>query len=244
MANQLAVMFAVGVFLVGGSVQAAPLAEHSGSTDPVTEGWVFNDYNGGTGVQSSGVDTEAHWNIHRDAGAAGRYIYDLAPSSFTDPTGWTATARAKAVTSANIDDAAFGVFDGTSRWGIHLFASGAWSQTPSWGLGAQLSTDDATAAYHTYQMYFDPAGDGGNGTVDYYSDGNYIGTSKRTDVPALGGVYRIDFGDNNGGGESESKWSSVSFEVGNHVIPEPTSLAIGLAASMLLVCRRRIVCEL
>ncbi len=68
-------------------------------------------------------------------------------------------------------------------------------------------------------------------------DGAQIGSQPSSQAPPGFGIARAYFGDNNGLGESESRWSLVSFEVGQHIVPEPASLLlIGLAG---LLLRRR-----
>ncbi len=204
------------------SLGDAVIALHEGSNDPSTEGWQRDDFTGIGGTVGPGVDIEAYWRTQGHAGGAQRYLYSLDPADASDPRGWTYTARVKVNTAAQVFDASFGVIDRNDWWNLHLVAGGTSDTTGVWVVDSnahpseRLSAINPSVVYHTYQIVFDPAAQGGAGGVTYYVDGRIIGTRFRGQQYQVGGMTRLDFGDiDRGDTASDSQWSLVRFEIGN-----------------------------
>jgi hypothetical protein len=223
--NALVAAF-IGMTLISATAHAAVVIEHLGDADPAAVGFDFNTFLGGTGAQGPGFDTEPYWFIQRGPEAAGRFIADLSIipgglEALADPTGWTATARMKLVAGGDFTfQSWFSVDDSSDLWSMHLIdgtgdqAAGVYGvQNTSSGLGFQLSTVNPTLDYHTYQIVYDPADD----DVTYYVDGINVGNQTRATAP-FQGVLRLEFGDSERGPATDSRWSLVRFETGQHPI--------------------------
>ncbi|HOW71890.1 MAG TPA: hypothetical protein PKY77_14920 [Phycisphaerae bacterium] len=204
------------------------IIEHIGLSDPATEGWTLNDYTGVGGITGPSSDGEDSWRIRANAGAAQRYLYTLGTSDVSDPRGWTYTARVKANAASQVWESSFGVIEGGDWWSLSLVPGspetrGVFLVNPNYGAGPRVSEIDPSAAFHTYQIISDPAVNGGAGGVTYYLDGVPIATQARGEVPQVGGMTRLDFGDNDStSAGSDSQWSLVRFEIGNSALcPRP-----------------------
>src|SRR5262245_10494514 len=81
------------LFFLLSRADAELIVEHLGSTDPETEGWVFNTWTFVDTTLSGGTDSEANWRM--EVNGSGRYQKALTLAQLQDPTGWTITARAK-----------------------------------------------------------------------------------------------------------------------------------------------------
>lgn len=233
--------------------RGALVAQHMGGNDPLTEGWSFNDYTGLGGTFASGTDSEAHWRVAPNAGSTGRYLFPLTLAQVTDPAGWTLTVRAKLNASDRVVQAYFGVDDGPSPvtgtlWSLNMVKTvtdtGVYELVNPDTQGPQVSSIDPSLAYHTYNIYFDPAGDSGNGAVTYYMDGAVIGTQSRAGAQVQS-VRRVEWGDSwNVGGASDAQYSLVRFETGFTVaVPEPSAMllsGIGIMITVLPQLRRRL----
>lgn len=224
------------------SIKDNVILEHSGKRHPILdEGWTeaaAGGYAGGPG--NEGLD---YWVIH--ANDRSRLAYraneaggQVTPADFSDPAGWTLTATLRTIRAPDAFTALVYVMDGKDLWGLHIVARDAAGErgvyrTPV-GLTQFQPEDllydlDPSDGYHTYQILYDPAGDGGDGSVSYYVDGTLIGTDIRANVYDLS-VYQVQWGDDSTGGElfgtygpSESRYAFVRFEIGQHVHAGPPS---------------------
>ena len=224
------------------------VVEHVGDADPTTEGFVL-DHNA-TPTLGPGTDEEAHWRIQQIGSRRAMYYMLPDAADFSHPDGWTLTAVAKLNMADAIFNATIEARDGTSAWSLSLLGGPGSADTGVFASdGAHnlvpLTYDDPTAGYRTYQVYYDPDGDGGRGCVTYYLDGSPIGTQTRDDVPGAASLWRIVFGDNSStaGGPTDSQWALVRLQTGYHVlgepvIPEPATV-IWVAVGSLAALRRR-----
>jgi hypothetical protein len=183
-------------------------------------------------VTSSGFDTENYWRIHQDAlaGDFGRSLYrkNLGAGDTSDASGWTLTYRAKLGRALNAQfNSYFAVVDDTGHGHVIDLVGGSGEPNPHVGYDkasdtfpafSTLASLDPTLAYHTYQMIFNPAGGGSTG---YYIDGVLYGTLALAGLPSgIAGGPRLEWGRGQGtGGISETEWSLVSFEFGQHPVP-------------------------
>src|SRR5205809_1476189 len=117
----LLVILSVGAFgFLAPSGQAQTNAQHIGLNNPTNEGWAFGVGNS-TALSSDsltgGNDGENYWRIKMVNDQSGYYSHGLASSNLTDPSGWTATMRAKVNTADGLyENCYFGVADGTNAW--------------------------------------------------------------------------------------------------------------------------------
>ena len=218
--------------------QADPIIiQHVGDTDPVNEGWA-STVDGGNwagAVDDSGIPA---WQTSDTSTSNGYCYYDHFPdpTDFTDPTGWTVTARMRVVWN-HCDqlgsDAGFGVADGTSYWYFDMVgdeddpdpdSDGIWLDTNS-GTKTRLHPMDTAAAYHTYQLVYDPAQ---SGQASVYVDGTWIADLSRSQVapaPVHPWTYYLYFGAGTRASTGVSNYNYVAFETGQQIIPEPLSMA-------------------
>ena len=228
----------VAVLLLGyGVADAELIIEHVGQTVPPGEGWT--QY-GGAG--QPGNDGEDHWSI--EGAPSNTSAYYSVPAAFSDANGWTATARVKGVSGLDVaSQASLEVFDGSDQWILHLLdgsgglAAGLYI-ADSTGL-VQLAALDPAAAYHTYQVEYDPSGS----LAKYYLDGAVVGSRTRAEV-ADDSSYWAAWGDiasSQSPSATESHWALVRLETGMTAIPEPSSMVLVLVLGVLgcLVRRRR-----
>ncbi len=210
------------------TIRDGVIAVHEGATDPATEGWERNDFTGVGGTVGPGTATEPHWWTRGNAGGAQRYLYTLTPEVTMDPSGWTYTVRARVSSALSVFEAAFGVIERGDWWSLHLVAGetpesiGAFLIDTGANQGPRLSPVDPRSGYHTYQIVYDPLANSGTGGVTYYLDGEVIGTRARGQGYHVPGMTRLDFGDiDRGSAPSDSQWSLVKFETGQHPIRPP-----------------------
>ncbi|MBP7936845.1 MAG: hypothetical protein KA354_19560 [Phycisphaerae bacterium] len=214
---------AMAVFVISGAlashVHALVLISHQGQADPVGEGWTASA-GGSSATNAGGNDGEDYWGMQVPSASRLGYTVNISSDNLGHPAGWTATVRVKLVSGGDIaSQAALQVIDGKDRFDIYLadgtgsVAQGVWIRGAAGD--AQISTLDPCAAYHTYQIVFDPAGNGGSGTASFYMDGALLVTQTRDDAVNNTQYRRILWGDNNSGGSSsESRWALARFELG------------------------------
>src|ERR1051325_10135681 len=97
--RSLLAMFGVGPFVfLAACGQAQTVAQHVGLNNPTNESWGF-----GVGTTTAlapdaltaGSDDENYWRIKLVNDQSGYYSHNLTTGNLTDPSGWTATLRAK-----------------------------------------------------------------------------------------------------------------------------------------------------
>lgn len=133
--------------------------------------------------------------------------------------GWTASARVWAVdASSPLHAVSMIVQDGTDRWSMMFTPTQSYyynQASEAVSLGGYVHH----AGYHTVQMYYDPSGDGGNGTVRYYDDGWLKGTITRADTLLdVVDSPRIQWGSISIIDTSVQRWNWVELAPGNRVI--------------------------
>jgi len=121
--------------------------------------------------------------------------------------------------------AVFHVLDGVDYFGFNFYTNEVDYVNASAG-STTLADLDTVSRFHIYQICFTPFTDSGLGSVEFFVDGVLVGTKTRTDTfnyaiaQTSGG--RIQFGAGASAGASETRWASVTFEVGRNIYVPPT----------------------
>lgn len=214
---------ASGDFTLRVQTQETRTATHRGGADPLTEAGAWTlDTNTSTGERTlvTGVSGRPHWQVSVNAGRRANYQHTLSPSQWSDPAGWTLTARVRAISALDMFQSCLEVNDDRDLWLLSLVTSGGtlspglWTTNASPQVHQQLATFDPSAGYHTIQMVYDPAADDGNGAVSFYLDGDVVGTQTRAESLSRS-FKRVVWGDNNSGGlASDARYAFVQFETG------------------------------
>ena len=207
--------------------------EHLGSNDPLSEGWNF-DSNSSNYQVNPGTDSQSFWSVAQPAGNRANYYAPLFTEDVEDPSGWTATARVKLVEGGTAPgDVTLDVKDGENLWSLHFIEGdgttpgGLWTVDANYQLDTRLADVDPAADYHVYQMIYDPAGNGSQGLLRYYMDGNLLGTATRDDTRASGELaFRFGDARSMSSFDTSAQWAWVRFETGQHVVPEPAAVAM------------------
>lgn len=238
-------------FLLFPVFAAGTVIEHSGSTDPQTEGWNLVSLDDGPGsiIVSGGLDpidnSTEHWSISTSNQSRADYHGLLSTTDISTSDGWTAVARLRAELNPAPfpNDVRLEVDDGQSRWQLVFVTSGL-TNSPGIFLNSPSSTSlvasvpDLSSAYTTVRLALrrgsaadlPTSGLNSDDVVDVLYQGNVIGTFGRSDsFPSDGAAIR--FGDNAsiGSQSAQSRWNYVAFNTG-YQIPEPTTAFLAMLA--------------
>ena len=201
--------------------------QHIGQTDPSTEGFVLYH-----GTQSGGTDTLPYWEITSSSSAAAAYLNGI--GGWNDPAGWTANVVAKVVSGSpggfsttigsDVAQVYTELLDGSDRWDIHLIDGTGADPAGMYvvdctGQLAQLAAVDVTQ-YHAYSAVYNPAGDGGNGMVNYYLDGTLVGARNRSQA-LDSSLDWVAFGSPAIASGTTSRWNEFTFKTGQDPAPGP-----------------------
>lgn len=165
-------------------------------------------------------DATPYWQGADNDGSYGYYEGAVPAAVMNHAQGWTASCTLR-LPHTSYD--AFGVtmrcFDQADKWGMILRTDACYYQNADGGL-VQLGVSSRPAQYHTFQMRYDPAGDGGNGAVSYYKNGWLLQTLTRADAYTNGSSTNLfQWGcDNVPAATSTQRWNFVEFAPGNRVI--------------------------
>src|SRR5208282_6114022 len=194
----------------------------------VVEGWTLIQFGAGAYALFPGNDNGVdYWDINCGYSGGAYYHVALPSSDFTDPTGWTATLRAK-VNQANAGSAylrsAMSTADGNGNSWAYVLGGGA---DPSGVFyldtgqnSVQLSTSVIPdSGYHYYQVIY--PGAGGSGSANYYVDGVLVAVLLRTQVLGGGtgtdsGLYFGCFGTAPYADYTDTEYAQVSLQTGSH----------------------------
>ncbi len=185
--------FFLSLFLSGSAHASVVLFEHTGSTDPTTEGWTYT-HSGGGGIstgpvvndQGSGIDA---WYVQDSSNAiytTSSYWQSLSQAQLNSAAlGWGLAVKMRSLEKSTgyHDYTMFaGYQDGATYWLMYFGLEDNGDQfvavyTPTGDLRYALGD----ALYHTYTMKFDPA----TGTADLFIDNterisNFVGVTSTT----------------------------------------------------------------
>jgi hypothetical protein len=239
--------------LVAGQAWGAAIVQHSGNTDPTTEGWTLSA--AGTGGAGSGTTHlgEPAWKMTDpigDSNGARYFGTTITSASFDDPAGWEVKWRMAGDNlkdSTGDDEAVMQINDGTYGFTFTLKVNGAGAgdgATLRQRIGGiDLITNIPTIAsratgFHDFKFDYNPAGD----LYRLFYDGNFVTDSNLT--PGLKGtntssLARVRWGgmdgNNNDARDVDSYWNSVEF----NSVPEPSSIVMCAMVIPALIRLRR-----
>lgn len=214
--------------------QGTLIAQHSGATDPATEGFTLG---GGSTGQVGAVINDLGFNAWSTTVANSSVGYGC---SIEDLTGlsWELTGTLRIINSPNQQGGGFNIDLMTASEQYELvFGSIANGDPYVRVVGSSLSPvyilNNAGSTYNTYQLLYDAASD----TADLYING-----AEQLENIA-GGTYSefplspsLSFGGGNQGPTSQANWNLVSLET----TPEPSTVSlIMFGGGVLIYIRNR-----
>lgn len=216
---------------------AVMVIESAGSSDPADAGFVFSG--NGTYTKGGGNDGEDYWYVRSTR--ASYYLYTMNAADFQDSSGWTATWRTKTLAENAISetDNFLCARDGAYRFDLSVCAGTATRDPGVYLLlktgYVRIDTGINVNDYHTYQMVYNPA----TSDVSYYIDGNLAAAYAKTMMYATT-LSELRWGDqySTTTGAHENRYSLISFETGQNIVPEPMTIAIFSLGGLLLRTRK------
>jgi hypothetical protein len=218
------------------------LVQHSGATDPTTEGWDLN----GDDSQASALTPDTGYGV--DAWATADTMstncrYQVAPTSeqvnnaLTKGYTFSATMRLPDADMPLNDIAVMYVklSDGTNgqRYVIRFETDSnaiptlhIWNSLHDWGTSYTLSS----AGYHTYAIVHD----GSTGKADLLVDGSVVMDDMSPDLDDPDSKFFFG-NDNSGSTDYQSNWSAAEFSV----VPEPATLSLLCLGGVFALRRRK-----
>ena len=155
-----------------------------------------------------------------DYGTASGYYQGALPTQLVGHAeGWTATCKLRVVSASAADSAvSMLVQDGADQWSMMFTKGGLYYIGPS-ANAVHLGDFGRTDLFHTFQVYYNPAGNAGSGTVSYYDNGWLKGTITRANALDFATTSKVfQWGSLNAGATSTQQWSRVELTHGNQVI--------------------------
>lgn len=228
--HRIWIVMAVLALAVSGA-QAERIIEHVGAADPATEGFTPNG-NPGLGSPLADDGGVAAWAINDTDDTELTYQYHYSPTELADmgTFGWIMRANIRIPTvSKALDSTAFV----QSRQGDERYML-RWSTDASGNPTVHILGADSAAitgsGYHLYELVYDPA----EGSADLFVDGSEVLSDQGPNIDAGTELMAWGSGSTSGHDPGAGNWNAVSIEV----IPEPASLALLLAGTVLALRRR------
>jgi hypothetical protein len=232
---------AIGFVLCLGAAASADVLvwSHTGTNNPVTEGWT--QYTGGAGFTGIDGANDGSWEIGTTTAQYRTYDHtnDLtaAQLSLAETNGYKLEMVVKAQTGilpqpVRHEIGGQALIGGTLHvWSAIGFGSDASGNVlvglidgPGYNYGTTATVPGSGSAYHTYDLIFKPS----NGKEDLYVDGSLlIANHTPASYPNTWGLENsyINFGANDGTATGTGWYKSVEFSVISPV-PEPSTLAM------------------
>jgi hypothetical protein len=236
-----------GFLVVVGSVPcnaASNIAVHAHARNPVTEGWILNDESSGAhqfhAVRKAGIRGPGAWRVDTETnGGVGVGAYQRV-FPFELPSAWELD-----VTLRTVDIEALGGQEIHLGTGIPLPGGESLHYSMRFGVsddgdplvalgpsGVPFEVNGGADGFHRYRFYVDL---GPRPTSSFSVDGVRIGSVDGYSDPSS--VRVLEWGDLNSDPAVNgiADWDLIRFD---SAIPEPTSLALILAAGVILPVRR------
>lgn len=216
---------------MGGAAAAAPIATHSGSTDPVVEGWSLSAVGPGLdpspGIETTATGEHAFWKILDSTPDGGGSYYWPTPDALDYRSDWKIRASVRVVDAPaipgypGVGDICVLARDGLNYWTLYLTNDRVGPLGPNVSL-ARTYFLDTRSDYHTYEIDFSANGPGvEDDTADFLVDG----------VVVFAGVHRLElyastavslnWGGCSSAGLGEANFESIVFDDAT-VVPTPT----------------------
>jgi hypothetical protein len=252
----LALLCGVFVVALSAPIQADIIAQHVGSTDPVTEGFeqMFSGAGPATDPDNGGVPV---WNVPSSGTRYYHYVFSDATVASMMSTGWVATETVRP-NLYPFDDSHYGVnlelsmdpgdATGTRTYTLEVGTDSSNHATLCYlnnitidGSVTQIPLTGVTGvgALHTYELRCpNPAV---SDAAQVYVDGIYQTTvAAMTGSNTVPGLSRLNWGSSSGGAgpSADVYWSGVTLST----IPEPSSIALlatGLLSLLAYAWRKR-----
>jgi hypothetical protein len=227
---------ALAILLVAAAVpalgQGTLIIQHSGATDPVTEG--FTRLASGTGypvINDMGVNA---WVTPGISNQNVIYNYVLTPQQQAESVGasWILSADLRITTTNSSDVFDVGLEGYNGGYGLYFGSDSNGDQYVQYGSGSADRVTLDGSGYHNYQLIYNASSDMTSLWIDglEYATNNFIGG-----IPD----YLIDVSWGSGyydGQNALANWNSVSLEI----TPEPGTVALfGLGALIVAAGRFR-----
>jgi hypothetical protein len=228
---------ALATFLVTSAVpalgQSTLIIQHSGATDPVTEG--FTRLASGTGypvINDVGVNA---WVTPGISNQNVIYRYVLTPQQQAESVGagWILSADLRITTTSSSDIFSVGLEGFNGGYGLDFGSDSQGDQYVQYGSGTTDRVTLAGSGYHNYQLIYNTSSEMVGLWIDgaEYATNNFVGSNPDylTDVSWGSGYYD--------GQNALANWSQVSLEI----TPEPAAISLLCLGSGILfyVHRRR-----
>jgi len=210
----------------GGATTNLVVTHIDGNTTPTSQAQGWAEVGSGGSVAGGTEGSIPYWGI--TAAGLRYYAKNVGVSELYHHAGWTATAKMRVLSNSPksiSSSAVFHVLDGVDYFGFNFYTNEVDYVNASAG-STTLADLDTVSRFHIYQICFTPFTDSGLGSVEFFVDGVLVGTKTRTDTfnyaiaQTSGG--RIQFGAGASAGASETRWASVTFEVGRNIYVPPT----------------------
>jgi hypothetical protein len=213
------------------------VAQHSGMTNPTTEGWAKVDV--GSGAVCAGYDDGGTlmWEVSSTHANGSMYVQDASTAELSDMQtyGWNMVASVKVPEYSKTPDysRAIIVDDGIRDYYLK-FGTDTADQRVQWegGANAGFATLTGGYAYHTYEIRVAP----GAGSASVYADGNLL-VSGWTGYNT-GEAHNVFFG-NVGSSAGTCDFAHVTL---TYAVPEPSAVMLLISGLLGLLCyawRRR-----
>jgi hypothetical protein len=222
-------------FVIGSALgQGVVVIQHSGATDPLTEGFSGNSYGSGPITHDKGYDA---WSTSSYTNLGSTYTYNLTSpqrSQIADSS-WSFSVNVRVTNTI-----AIGVFYAALEMGSEGSFSLVFGSDPSGdpfvvygppgtnGIQPSLAVIGAGSSYNNYQLIWNPA----MSTASLWVDG----VERVSDVPggSPSSVEEVLWGAGGGVGYEQANWNLVSLEI----IPEPSTWSVLVLGGGLLIYLR------
>ncbi len=253
--KQGSVVVIQGILLLGwfaSVTQGEVLYEHTGNTDPATEGWIVSNNSNleaGPVTNDQGFDA---WFVRDNSTTASNFIHQIPTLEQTQEAwakGWALRARLRVVESLeqNAGGLVFVEYNSLLPGNLRRFSLAFVNETDGDTTvvayngsndifngvltGPRFTLEGSNGGYHLYEWVFDPT----TATADLFVDGverisDWAGHQRSVNVVSS----RVGWGSGGSISLGEANYNFIQFEI----VPEPTTLGIFTVGGVFLLRRR------